>query len=156
MPTHQRANLAVFNAGRDGMHQVGIPLRGQAHGQAHPNGRIGIGGHGVKQGFAAQNADTFAEFEARVRSFMVNMETMPDGTVVFGHGIWFGLLHWLSLGYRVSDAGEMRAFRRFQQALPMPNCATFVLAHAGGQRWSIQADTTLTHRIAAIKNPDMS
>ena len=63
MPTHQRANLAVFNAGRDGMHQAGIPLRGQAHGQAHPNGRIGIGGPGVKQGFAAQNADTFARCE---------------------------------------------------------------------------------------------
>ena len=103
-----------------------------------------------------KNADTFAEFEARVRSFMVNMETMQEGTVVFGHGIWFGLLHWLSLGYRVSDTGEMRSFRRFQQALPMPNCATFTLTHAGGQRWSIQADTALMHRIAAVKIPDLS
>lgn len=98
-----------------------------------------------------QNADTFAEFEARVRTFMANMESMSDGTVVFGHGIWFGLLHWLSLGYRVSDAGEMRAFRRFQQALPMPNCATFSLTHAGGQRWSIQANSGLMKRIAAVK-----
>jgi broad specificity phosphatase PhoE len=98
-----------------------------------------------------QNADTFAEFEARVRSFMGNMGALPDGTVVFGHGIWFGLFHWLLLGYRVRDADEMRAFRRFQQALPMPNCATFSLTQAGGQRWSIQADTGLMHRIAAVK-----
>lgn len=98
-----------------------------------------------------QNADTFVEFEARVRSFMANMEAMPDGVVVFGHGIWFGLLNWLSLGYRVRDASEMRAFRRFQQALPMPNCATFTLTHAGGPRWSIQADTGLMHRISAVK-----
>lgn len=39
------------------------------------------------------NAETFAEFETRVSSFMVDMQTLPDSTVIFGHGIWFGLLH---------------------------------------------------------------
>lgn len=97
-----------------------------------------------------KDADTFAEFEARVRSFMVDMETILDGTVVFGHGIWFGLLHWLLLGYRVRDASEMRAFRRFQQALPMPNCATFTLSRVYEHRWSIQADIGLMRQIAAI------
>lgn len=46
-------------------------------------------------------------------------------TITFGrgHGIWFALLLWHLLGYSAANAEEMRAFRRFQQALPMRNCA---------------------------------
>lgn len=100
------------------------------------------------------NADTFAEFFRRVRGFMVHMEALPDSTLIVGHGIWFSLMHWHLLGYLADDAGGMTAFRRFQQALPMPNCATFNLTHAGGKRWSIQANINLMRRIAVVKLDD--
>ncbi|HEX7643016.1 MAG TPA: histidine phosphatase family protein [Burkholderiaceae bacterium] len=96
-------------------------------------------------------ADTFAEFDARVNSFLADMETLPDSTVIFGHGIWFGLLTWRLLGYRANDTSEMRAFRRFQLGLPMPNCAVFSLIHVDGNRWSVRADIDTTHRISSIK-----
>ncbi len=96
------------------------------------------------------NADTFAEFEARVRAFLLDMDTLPDQSVVFGHGIWFGLLHWQLMGYGTRTADEMRLFRRYQQAFPMPNCAVFTLQQAGHQQWSVQANTTLMGEIAAL------
>ncbi len=94
------------------------------------------------------NADTFAEFEARVCGFMVEMDSLPDAAVIVGHGIWLAMLHWLLLGYNASDTAGMAAFRRFQQTLPMPNCAAFSLTHAGGKRWSIQPNKNLMRRIA--------
>jgi alpha-ribazole phosphatase len=97
------------------------------------------------------NADTFAEFEARVSSFMEDMEESPDSTVIFGHGIWFGLLLWRLLGYSANDADNMRSFRRFQLSLPMPNCAVFNLAHIKGDRWSVRANTHLMRSVAAVR-----
>ena len=97
------------------------------------------------------NADTFAEFEARVSTFIAQMDDLPDSTVIFGHGIWFGLLLWHLLGYSSDDADGMRAFRRFQLALPMPNCAVFSLAHIGRKRWSVQADADIMRRMAAVR-----
>jgi broad specificity phosphatase PhoE len=84
-------------------------------------------------------ADTFAEFADRVDQFMRHMNNLPDATVIFGHGIWFGLLLWRLLGYSANDITGMRAFRRFQLGLPMPNCATFSLRHSGGDTWSVRA-----------------
>lgn len=98
-----------------------------------------------------ENADTFTEFEARVRTFIGTMDAFPDATVIFGHGIWFGLLHWLLLGYQVSDAAEMSAFRRFQQALPMPNCAVFTLAQTQERNWSIRANIEVMRHIASVQ-----
>ena len=103
---------------------------------ADPNRRLGV------------NADTFAEFDARVGSFLDEMDSLPDSTVIFGHGIWFGLLFWRLLGYSVSDGDSMRAFRRFQIGFPMPNCAVFTLVHVDGKRWSVQANTGISSRIA--------
>jgi len=95
-------------------------------------------------------SDTFAEFAARVGEFLEQMDTLPDGTVIFGHGIWFALLLWRLLGYRVIDTADMRAFRRFQLGLPMPNCAVFTLVGVGDGRWSVQANTEIARRIAAV------
>jgi len=72
-------------------------------------------------------ADTFVEFEARVRGFVAELDSIADSTVIFGHGIWLGMLHWLLLGNQTRNVDDMRAFRRFQLALPMPNCAVFRL-----------------------------
>jgi len=102
---------------------------------ADPNRRLGV------------NADTFAEFDARVSSFLDEMDSLPDSTLIFGHGIWFGLLFWRLLGYGVSDADSMRAFRRFQIGFPMPNCAVFTLVHVDGKRWSVRANTEISSRI---------
>lgn len=96
-------------------------------------------------------ADTFAEFDARVINFIVQMHDLADNAVIFGHGIWFALLLWHLLGYSAAGAEDMRAFRRFQQALPMPNCAVFSL-HEHGGKWAVNADTIMAERIAAVKS----
>lgn len=82
-------------------------------------------------------ADTFIEFEARVLSFIGELDSLADSTVIFGHGIWLGLLHWLLLGNRVHDADDMVSFQRFRLALPMPNCAIFH-AERTTRTWIIQ------------------
>ena len=56
-----------------------------------------------------ENADTFAEFVERVRRFENRMNTLPDGTVIFGHGIWLALLSWLLQGRGVDNRQEMGA-----------------------------------------------
>jgi alpha-ribazole phosphatase len=85
-----------------------------------------------------EGADTFREFEARVAAFQARMSDLPDGTVIFGHGIWFGLLAWRLLGYTVNDSTALRAFRRFQVGLPMPNCAMHQLAYVHGDLWAVR------------------
>ena len=86
-----------------------------------------------------QGADTFAEFEARVGAFMTTMDTLPEHTVLFGHGTWFGLMFWKMLGYDANSPEAMRAFRRCQQNMPMPNCAVFRLTWNTGGHWSVKA-----------------
>ena len=83
--------------------------------------------------------DTFAEFEHRVSTFMATMETLPDQSVIFGHGTWFGLMLWRMLGYDASTPEKMRTFRRFPQNMPTPNCAVFSLVHSAGGHWSVKA-----------------
>lgn len=84
------------------------------------------------------NADTFAEFIERVRRFQNRMDTLTDGAVIFGHGIWLAMLSWLLLGRDVANQEEMRAFRAFQLELPMPNCVIFEAARQGSQPWRLQ------------------
>lgn len=91
---------------------------------ANPNQRMGPG------------ADTFHEFDSRVSRFVERLPDLPDGTRVFGHGLWFALLLWQLQSRPKSrptmDAAGMLAFRRFQQALSIPNGAAFSLQ--GGSR----------------------
>ena len=100
-----------------------------------------------------ENADTFAEFQGRIDAFMADMESLPASTVIFGHGIWFALLFWSLSGQRVTDAESMSAFRRYQLAFPMPNCATFDLVQIDGQAWSVQARTDLAKVLASLTEP---
>jgi broad specificity phosphatase PhoE len=86
-----------------------------------------------------EHADTFAEFAERVRRFQNRMDTLQDGPVIFGHGIWLALLSWHLQGCGVANKAEMRAFREFQLQLPMPNCAVFHLVR-NGERWRMQSD----------------
>jgi hypothetical protein len=71
--------------------------------------------------------------------------------VIFGHGLWFALLIWRQLGFTQVDTATMRAFRQFQLALPMPNCAVYHL-HASlvtAPRWQVQANEALIRRMLA-------
>ena len=79
-----------------------------------------------------------AEFVERVQRFQGRMDTLPDGTVIFGHGIWLAMLQWHLEGQGVTDTAGMRAFREFQLQLPMPNCAVFEVARHGAQPWRME------------------
>ena len=83
-------------------------------------------------------AETFAEFEDRVLRFRDQMDQLPDGAVLFGHGIWMGLLFWQLLGQRGRDGAAMREFRNFQLQLPMPNCAVFAVSRTRTNRWHVE------------------
>lgn len=74
-----------------------------------------------------QGADSFADFDARVEAFLQQWPQWPDGSLMFGHGIWIALLAWKLLGFQVATPADMAAFRAFQTALPMPNTAVWAL-----------------------------
>lgn len=94
-------------------------------------------------------ADTFAEFVARIDTFIDAMSTLDDDSVLFGHGIWFGLLAWRLMGFAADTPDDMRAFRRLQVALPMPNCAVYELT-GSGRHWHLHYRADLARGIAAI------
>lgn len=72
-------------------------------------------------------ADSFNDFQARVDAFLGQLEQFEDGSVLFGHGIWIGLLAWRLLGCRVEDGAGMRRFRQFQLAIPLHNTIVYRL-----------------------------
>lgn len=74
---------------------------------------------------AGPQADTFMEFQERVRRFAdESLEKLPSGTVIFGHGIWCGMLQWQLEGNWADGAEGVLAFRRYQQGLRMANCGS--------------------------------
>lgn len=85
-----------------------------------------------------KEADTFIEFNTRVEHFITEMATLPDNTVIFGHGIWFGLLVWRLMGFTYQDSKSMKSFRRFQTSLPMHNAVIYKLSSENGKHWSVQ------------------
>ena len=96
-------------------------------------------------------AETFFEFDARVEAFACTLPSVPERTVLFGHGIWFALLFWkLGGGDAIVTPRGMATFRRFQLALPMPNCAVFALELQPGGQWSAKADARVRHAIEHI------
>lgn len=73
-----------------------------------------------------QTAESFIQSSARVSQFLKDeLRDLPDQTVIFGHGMWFGMLCWQILGFDSSDSWSMRAFRRYQANMPMPNCFSY-------------------------------
>ena len=84
-------------------------------------------------------AETFAEFNDRVAGFVAELPALPDQTVLFGHGIWFGLLCWQLLGFETEDSAGMREFRAFQRGMTMPNCAVYSLDSSESGKWTWQS-----------------
>ena len=73
-----------------------------------------------------ETAESFFQFGLRVHQFLnYILPDLPDKTVIFGHGIWFGMLSWKLLGFDYCDTWSMRAFRRYQIGMPMPNCFSY-------------------------------
>jgi broad specificity phosphatase PhoE len=97
----------------------------------------------------AEQADTFHEFEQRVTAFMPELDSLPDKTVLFGHGIWFALLTWKLLGFNARHHQGMQAFRRFRSGFPMPNTAVYRLESFAPGRWRVQADEVTMNKVLA-------
>jgi len=96
-------------------------------------------------------AETFREFAGRVEAFKVAaLPTLSDKTVIFGHGMWMGMLAWYLLGFCAIDKMGMTAFRRFQLGFPMPNGAVYQLQEGASGEWRLQADRSAMHQIAAL------
>jgi len=87
-------------------------------------------------------ADTFAEFATRVLEFrQSHMPALTAEVVVFGHGIWLGMLIWQLLGFPVEGAAAMKAFRKFQLGLPLKNCVVYRFHESAQGQWRIEADS---------------
>ena len=91
---------------------------------ADPNARMGAA------------AETFTEFAARVDTFSSELPSLPDRTVIFGHGMWFGMLCWRLGGNQVRNSRDMKAFHSFRQDMAIGNCAIYLLTASGGDRWT--------------------
>ncbi|NOT65661.1 MAG: histidine phosphatase family protein [Methylotenera sp.] len=94
-------------------------------------------------------ADTFLEFNQRVSQFMAEMAHLPNQTVIFGHGIWLGLLIWRLLGFDYQDSNSMKAFRRFQNSLPMHNGVIYTLSSQNHQAWTVQLAKSPPHQTSS-------
>jgi len=83
-------------------------------------------------------ADTFLEFDNRVQAFIVKMASLPNNTILFGHGFWFALLVWHLMGFLANENPGMKAYKRFQQGLPLNNCIIYALSSGHNLPWSVQ------------------
>lgn len=90
----------------------------------------------AKNGLAAE---TFSEFQTRVQRFISGLNTLPAGTVIFGHGIWLALLIWNLQNQLVASSSDMKAFRHFQLDLEVPNASIWIIERNSRciDRWSV-------------------
>jgi alpha-ribazole phosphatase len=146
-------------------HQVNYqinPLLNEAHAISHEliNGMTGEQRRPIAQAYWAEgninkrmgeHADTFNEFRERVDGFIEVMPGLPDNTVIFGHGIWFGLFMWRLIGFEAHDKQGMLAFRRFQGGLPLLNGMAYVLQSIDGKQWSIRVHQGLLQRLKELE-----
>jgi broad specificity phosphatase PhoE len=97
-------------------------------------------------------AETYAEFAERVYRFMATeLPTLPDATVLFGHGTWIGMASWLLLGFDPVQDDGMRRFRRFQQELPMANGAVYCVQELAPGQWRVRADASVLRALADVQ-----
>jgi alpha-ribazole phosphatase len=107
--------------------------------EANPDKRMGI------------NAETFTEFDRRVAAFLPELQQLPDRSVLFGHGMWIGLMVWKLLGFSTADSLGMKAFRRFQLGLPMPNGAIYRVCGGDDGHWHAHVDEPSMRTLLAVR-----
>lgn len=93
-------------------------------------------------------AETFREFDARVRAFIAQLDALPAGSLLFGHGMWIALLIWRLRGELGCDSADMRAFHTFLRDLAMPNCAVWRFERDPAQGWQGRSDDALQAKLA--------
>jgi alpha-ribazole phosphatase len=94
-------------------------------------------------------AETFREFHERVaRARHGFLPGLPDGTIIFGHGMWMALLFWQLWGFAAVDRSGMTQFRRFQLGFPTPNAGVYCLSQPAPGKWLVQADERAMRAIA--------
>lgn len=75
----------------------------------------------------APDADTFAEFMARVDGFIELTPNLKHNSLCFGHGMWIGLLAYRLIDVSVNSSTDIQKFRQFQTAMPMYNTVVYRL-----------------------------
>ena len=98
---------------------------------------------------AGSNAEQFLEFAGRVDGFARQLSNLPDQTVVFGHGMWFAMLIWRTMGFPVNTTQAMKAFRAFQIGLPMPNCCVYELQGVG-DTWAVKFNAAVSTSMPSL------
>jgi alpha-ribazole phosphatase len=102
--------------------------------------------------------ETFREFHERVaRVRTAWLPSLPDGTVIFGHGMWMALLFWQIWGFEQIDHTAMTHFRRFQLGLPTPNAVVYGVTQVAAGQWTISVNEPALRAVAGIElDPDES
>ena len=94
------------------------------------------------------DSESFHDLASRVRGFRSLLDGLAHDTVIFGHGMWFALLIWQLQHFGCDDSESMSAFRKYQLALPMPNCAVYRLLSTGNDgTWAVHFDNALHQRL---------
>ena len=96
-------------------------------------------------------SETFREFHDRVvRARTQFLPSLPDGTVIFGHGMWMALLFWQMWGFETVDHVGMALFRRFQLGFPTPNTVAYGVTQAAPGKWTVKVDEAALRAVAAV------
>lgn len=100
--------------------------------------------------------ESFREFYERVshmrRDFLASL---PDGSVIFGHGLCMSLLFWQLWGFEQVDQTAMIHFRRFQLGFPTPNAVVYGLTQVAPGQWTIRVNESALRALAAVElDPD--
>lgn len=78
---------------------------------------------------ANDSTESYVQFVGRVRQTRQIFADLPDGTyVVFGHGMWLGMLMWQLLHHdNEHRLMNMHAFRQFELLVRPKNCEVYLL-----------------------------
>lgn len=74
-----------------------------------------------------QDAQTFNDFCQQVRSATQMVKSLPDNSVIVGHGMWFAVFAWQVIGYGQEKENRitMKQFFKFKRGLFVPNTGIY-------------------------------
>jgi alpha-ribazole phosphatase len=95
------------------------------------------------------HGETYREFNERVARMRTDfLPALPDGTVLFGHGLWMALLFWQLWGFEQVDQAAMTQFRRCQLGLPTPNAVVYAITQLAPGRWAVKVNESAMRALA--------